>query len=346
MLRIATLILLCLLGSASSAAADNYLACQTDGRVTVCPGDARLKNTYKIGAAWLDLTGLASVYVALTGNQTIAGVKTFSSPPVLSGASVTTATLPGSALTASSVATSKITGGTPNRIAYDNGTDASWTAAPSGATSFLRGSSPPAFDLVNLNTDTAGVVPTAKGGTNLSSFTAGGLFFASDSSSISFVGPCTSGYVITSNGTVPTCAAPVTATAAQAVLGVTQFDITSTSYAATGLSITLPSAGTYEVWAEMRQGVQVSASPNGAISTEFYNVTDGAVIANSERLGMVATQNGVVATGTVRMTARITVTASKTIEVYALRASGPAYSACYFYTDVNGRTLIGYEKKA
>lgn len=285
--------------------------------------------------------------VGADGRLTAAGSTTDGSALTsLNGANITTATLPGSALTASSVATSKITGGTANRIPYDNGTNASWTAAPSSASSFLRGSSPPAFDLVNLNTDTAGVVPTAKGGTNLSSFTAGGVFFASDSSSVSFVGPCTSGYVITSNGTAPTCAAPVTSTASQVVLGVTQFDITSTSYAATGLSILLPSAGTYEVWAEMRQGVQVSASPNGAISTEFYNVTDGAVIANSERLGVVATQNNLAATTTIRMSARITVNGAKTIEVYALRESGPSYTFSYFYSDGKGRTVIGYEKKA
>lgn len=140
--------------------------------------------------------------------------------------------------------------------------------------------------------------------------------------------------------------APVTGTGSEAVLGVTQFDITSTTYAATGLSVTLPSAGTYEVWAEMRQGVQVSASPNGAIRTEFYNVTDGAVIANSERLGVVATQNNLAATTTIRMSARITVNGAKTIEVYALRDSGPSYTFSYFYSDGKGRTVIGYEKKA
>lgn len=293
------------------------------------------------GGLGVDASALSNGVVVKSG-----GVVSTATAPTMSGANITTATLPGSALTASSVATSKITGGTANRIPYDNGTNASWTAAPSSSSSFLRGSTPPAFDLVNLNTDTAGVVPTAKGGTNLSSFTAGGVFFASDSSSVSFVGPCTSGYVITSNGTAPTCAAPVTSTASQAVLGVTQFDITSTSYAATGLSILLPSAGTYEVWAEMRQGVQVSASPNGAISTEFYNVTDGAVIANSERLGVVATQNNLVGTTTIRMSARITVNGAKTIEVYALRESGPSYTFSYFYSDGKGRTVIGYEKKA
>ena len=313
-----------------------------DARLNPTPsGAGRLP--YDTGSAYSGLApGTANTILQSNG----AAAPSWTSAPTVSGANITTATLPGSALTASSVATSKITGGTANRIPYDNGTNASWTAAPSSASSFLRGSSPPAFDLVNLNTDTAGVVPTAKGGTNLSSFTAGGVFFASDSSSVSFVGPCTSGYVITSNGTAPTCAAPVTSTASQVVLGVTQFDITSTSYAATGLSILLPSAGTYEVWAEMRQGVQVSASPNGAISTEFYNVTDGAVIANSERLGVVATQNNLAATTTIRMSARITVNGAKTIEVYALRESGPSYTFSYFYSDGKGRTVIGYEKKA
>lgn len=133
---------------------------------------------------------------------------------------------------------------------------------------------------------------------------------------------------------------------AEISLGATQVDITSTTYTNTGFSITLPSAGTYLVWADMRQAIQVSASPNGAINTEFYNTTDGAVVANSERLGLVATQNGIVNTSTVHVQALITVTASKTIEVYAKRASGPTYTVCYLYSDSDGRTRMGYVKVA
>lgn len=132
----------------------------------------------------------------------------------------------------------------------------------------------------------------------------------------------------------------------EAVLGVTQFDITSTTYATTNLSITLPGPGKYIVWAEMRQAVQVSASPNGAINTEFYNMTDAAAVANSERLGQVATQNDIVSTNTVRMQATVRITASKTIALYAKRASGPTYTNCYLYSDSDGRTIMGYIKIA
>ena len=83
-----------LLLAPSLAWAQSYLACQTGGVVTVCPGDARLKTTYKIGSAYLDLSGLASVYVALTGDQTIGGTKTFSAAPVMSGASIALNTIP------------------------------------------------------------------------------------------------------------------------------------------------------------------------------------------------------------------------------------------------------------
>lgn len=133
---------------------------------------------------------------------------------------------------------------------------------------------------------------------------------------------------------------------AETTLGATQVDITSTTYSSTGFSITLPGPGTYLVWADMRQGVQISASPNGAINTEFYNTTDGAVIANSERLGLVAAQTGVVNTSTVHVQALITITASKTIGIYAKRASGPTYTFCYLYSDADGRTRMGYIKIA
>jgi hypothetical protein len=135
---------------------------------------------------------------------------------------------------------------------------------------------------------------------------------------------------------------PVLLASSESALPATQVDISSTSYSNTGFSITLPSAGTYIVWADMRQAVQISASPNGAISTEFYNTTDGAAIANSERLGLVATQNNIASTGTVHVEALITVAASKTIELYARRFSGPTYTFCYLYSDADGRSRIGY----
>lgn len=156
------------------------------------------------------------------------------------------------------------------------------------------------------------------------------------------------GYPLTGNGAgvAPSYQAPVTSVAAETALPATQVDITSTTYANTGWATTLPSAGTYLVWADMRQGVQVSASPNGAISTEFYNTTDGAAIANSERLGLVATQSNLASTGTVHVEALVTVAASKTIELYARRFAGPTYTFCYLYSDVDGRSRIGYVRIA
>jgi hypothetical protein len=242
--------------------------------------------------------------------------------PTMSGANITTATLPGSALTASSVATSKITGGTANRIPYDNGTNASWTAAPSSASSFLRGSSPPAFDLVNLNTDTAGVVPTAKGGTNLSSFTAGGVFFASDSSSVSFVGPCTSGYVITSNGTAPTCAAPVTATNSCASMSAGSYALT-TSYGNIGLSLSL-GAGTWLVTANVRTQIQATAGTLNA-GLRLYNSTAGSAIANSDRF--TSYSSGMLEGQTTPITEIITLGSTSTIDVQGLKSAGTFTSA-------------------
>lgn len=286
----------------------------------------------------------AGSLVTIGGAQTITGTKTFSSPPVMSGASVTTATLPGSALTASSVATSKITGGTANRVLYDNGTNASWTAAPSSATSFLRGSSPPAFDLVNLNTDTAGVVPTAKGGTNLSSFTGGALLYASDTTTISQLGPCSSSQFVGSNGTTPTCSALPTATTGSGSLSTAQYDITTTNtFEDIGLSASLPSAGTYLVSADVRTFCQTSGSPPGYVTCKLYNSTDAADVTNSERFGAVDyTNNG--STDTLPIREVITIAAGKTIKVYCKTNSGPTFVNRGAASDANGRSRISYVK--
>ncbi len=269
------------------------------------------------GGLGVDASALSNGVVVKSG-----GVMSTATAPAMSGANITTATLPGSALTASSVATTKITGGTTNRVLYDNGTNASWTAAPSSASSFLRGSSPPAWDQINLNTDTQGVVPTAKGGTNLSSFTAGGIFYASDSSSMAQLALGTSGYVLTSNGTVPTYAAPVTATNSCASMSATSYTLT-TIYGNIGLSLSL-GAGTHIVTANVRTQIQATAGTLNA-GLRLYNSTAGAAISNSDRF--TSYSSGMLEGQTTPITEIITLGSTSTIDVQGLKSAGTFTSA-------------------
>ena len=294
------------------------LAAGNDNRLNPVPsGAGRLP--YDTGSAYSSLApGAANTILQSNG----AAAPSWTSAPTVSGANITTATLPGSALTASSVATTKITGGTANRVLYDNGTNASWTAAPSSSSSFLRGSSPPAWDQINLNTDTQGVVPTAKGGTNLSSFTAAGIFYASDSSSMAQLALGTSGYVLTSNGTVPTYAAPVTATNSCASMSAASYTLT-TSYGNIGLSLSL-SAGTHIVTANVRTQIQATAGTLSA-GLRLYNSTAGSAIANSDRLTNYS--SGMFEGQTTPITEIITLGSTSTIEVQGLKSAGTFTSA-------------------
>lgn len=104
---------------------------------------------YEVGSMWVNTTGSkvftcsdatpgAAVWlgdagnsVNLTGDQTIAGIKTFSSPPVMSGASIVAATIPNAALAAN--------GGLAALIGAGLGASANYTKATSGAQTLLAG---------------------------------------------------------------------------------------------------------------------------------------------------------------------------------------------------------------
>lgn len=189
-------------------------------------------------------------------------------------------------------------------------------------------------------------VPVANGGTGqTANFVAGGAIYGASTSAQGCTAAGTSGQVLTSAGTsAPTWSDPITATASTSSLPA-QYNISATNkFEDTGLSVSLPSAGTYRVWADVRTFVQISASPNAVITCEFYNSTDAAAVANSERMCSVATQNNIVDTGTFHIEERITVAAAKTIKLYAQKSSGPTYTGAGVASDTSGRTRMGYEK--
>jgi len=129
-----------------------------------------------------------------------------------------------------------------------------------------------------------------------------------------------------------------------AVLGA-DYQITASdgTYADTGLSITLPSAGTYLITGTVRGAIQ-GTTANAFIVAKLYNSTDSADISNSETLVIFQATANTLAQNSVAMTALVTVAASKTIKLYAFRSGGGTYAFSHISSNSNGRTRLQYEK--
>lgn len=117
------------------------------------------------------------------------------------------------------------------------------------------------------------------------------------------------------------------------------------AYEDTGLSISLPSAGTYLVWYTARTNIAAAAGGSGAyILTELYNSTDAAAIANSEQIGAYATTITASYYGVGTVIAIVTIAASKTVKLYAKSVAPTSTTTRTVNSDTNGRTTIGYLK--
>jgi hypothetical protein len=144
--------------------------------------------------------------------------------------------------------------------------------------------------------------------------------------------------------TVPAAAVPpVTAVSGETVGGSYSITATSGTFAATGISVTLPEAGTYQIVAQVRGEVQPSAAGAHYIVGKFRNTTDSADVANSECLVVLSSQNGVNVNLSANMAARVTVAASKTVELWVARV-GTSFTNSQILSDTNGRTKLYYFK--
>lgn len=117
------------------------------------------------------------------------------------------------------------------------------------------------------------------------------------------------------------------------------------TYQDTGLSITLPYAGTYRVSAIVRGTIDGNAGTAWWITSKFYNSTDAADVSNSETLVVLSASNLFLSISTTMETI-ITVTASKTIKLYAFRngVGGATFSKSEISSDADGRTSMSYEQ--
>ena len=122
------------------------------------------------------------------------------------------------------------------------------------------------------------------------------------------------------------------------------FNITgaTTVFQDTGLSVSLPAKGTYLIQADVRTRLQVASGTGGGIYVKLYNSTDAADVSNSTRMCIYTTATAQTQ-NTAPVTAIVTVTAAKTIKLYAARTfDGTLTSSDIAGVSANGITALTY----
>lgn len=114
------------------------------------------------------------------------------------------------------------------------------------------------------------------------------------------------------------------------------------AYENTGLSITLPVAGTYLVWYTARTNISASGVAGAFINVELYNSTDSVAIANSEQIGAYGSTLSTSYYGVPTMFLAVTVDASKVIQLRAKTTAPGTTAVRTVNSDTNGRTNLGY----
>jgi len=157
----------------------------------------------------------------------------------------------------------------------------------------------------------------------------------------------TAGQVLTStgSGSPPAMAAPITATAGSAVLGST-FLITGASgvYQDTGLTLSLPSTGTYLLSGRILGNVNVLTSGPGFISCKFRDTTAGADVANSQTIIAFVQAINTTVIATAPMFSTLTVTGTPSVNLYCARNLASAYNTSELNSTSAGYTQISYIK--
>lgn len=112
----------------------------------------------------------------------------------------------------------------------------------------------------------------------------------------------------------------------------------------TGLSVTLPAAGTYEIFGNIRGVVRGNAGTVWWISVKLYNSTDGADVADSARMVVAVYTTNTYFQGTTPLDIQVTVNGPKVIKLYACRNgnSSPTWLNSGIYVGDEGKTVLGY----
>lgn len=133
----------------------------------------------------------------------------------------------------------------------------------------------------------------------------------------------------------------------ESVLGGT-FTITGTAgtFQDTGLSVTLPAAGTYRITGDVRGNLRGNVGTTWWLSAKLFNSTDAADVTNSERIVVLTNVNTILLQQTCPINKIVTVTASKVIKLYAARdgVSTPSWTNSAIESNSAGRTVLSWEK--
>jgi len=113
----------------------------------------------------------------------------------------------------------------------------------------------------------------------------------------------------------------------------------------TGLSVTLPSAGVYLIFANVRAQISFSLGTEAFVQIRFYNSTD-AVYIDDGRIGAYTNKAGSdqLEIHTIPMQTVVYVNGSKTIKLYAARMSASTFLVSSISSNSEGKTIIGYAK--
>lgn len=135
----------------------------------------------------------------------------------------------------------------------------------------------------------------------------------------------------------------ISGTSGSSVLGATfTLSAASGTYQDTGLSVTLPAAGTYLVMGNIRN--TMTGQVGNLNTIKLYDATAAADIANSVRLGAYAnTASGTIATTPI--TKIITVSGASTIKLYAAR-NGASFGSTSVDSDAGGYSELTYVRIA
>jgi hypothetical protein len=137
----------------------------------------------------------------------------------------------------------------------------------------------------------------------------------------------------------------VTATSGETVGGSFTLTAASGTFEATGVTFTLPAAGTYKVTGQVRGEVTPSAAGAHYIVGKIRNTSDSADVANSETMVVLSSQNGVNVNLTAAMSLEITVTGAKTFELYASR-NGTSFTNSAILSNSIGYTKFNWVRIA
>ena len=174
----------------------SYLTGITSGQVTTALGFTPYNATNPAG--YTSNVGTVTS-VGITAGT---GVSVSGGPITSSGAITVTNTAPDQIVSITGAGTATVTGTYPNfTITATGGSGTVSSVAASGGTTGLTFTGSPITTSGTLTL--GGTLATASGGTNLTSYTAGDLVYASALNTLGKLGIGTSGYVLTSNGSVP-----------------------------------------------------------------------------------------------------------------------------------------------